>query len=309
MPKIAYKEIRFKGSARAVVAQAQVILNEYSGLALTLRQLYYQFVARGLLPNRQTEYNRLGRIVDDARMSGHIDWDSIIDRTRGVRSLSHWDDPSEIIDACAKQYRVDMWAHQGHRPEVWVEKDALVGIVQQACEPLDVPYLSCRGYTSQSEMWRSSQRLKSYLEGHQTPVIFHFGDHDPSGKDMTRDIVDRLQMFLRAEGLLADNEEIEVRRLALNMDQVRKYKPPPNPAKQTDSRFEAYAAEFGNESWELDALDPKLLHKTMQTAINDLIDEDLWQQDASKAKKGRELLAKAAKRWPKLAKSLARSKS
>ena len=78
---------------------------------------------------------------------------------------------------------------------MWVEKDALFGIVERICSQLDVSFFSCRGYVSQSEMWSASQRLLDKSKKHEKIVLLHLGDHDPSGKDMSRDIVDRLRIF------------------------------------------------------------------------------------------------------------------
>src|SRR2546428_272641 len=103
MPKLWYASTRFSPKSRETIAQANVIIADYEaqGFTLTLRQAYYQFVSRGLIPNTDREYKRLGSIINDARMAGLIDWDSIEDRTRFLRSLSHWDDPSDIMDGAA----------------------------------------------------------------------------------------------------------------------------------------------------------------------------------------------------------------
>lgn len=243
MPKIAYKEFNFRKPTLDMIAKANEIIREYAaqGFDLTLRQLYYQFVSRDLIPNTQKDYKNLGSIINDARLAGLIDWNSIVDRTREVRTLSHFDGPEDIVSACAQQFNLDRWEGQPYRPEVWIEKDALVGVFERVCRELDVPLLSCRGYTSQSEMWGAGQRMLRYKKQKQKPVVFHFGDHDPSGKDMSRDILDRLELF--TGGML------QFERLALNMNQVEQYEPPPNPAKITDSRANAYIAEFGDESW------------------------------------------------------------
>jgi hypothetical protein len=234
MPKIKYKDFKFKPSTMALIVKANEIIAAYSrqGFDLTLRQLYYQFVARDIIPNTQASYKNLGSVVNDARLAGLIDWMTIVDRTRELRALPHWNDPSDIVEACGRQFNLDTWRDQPYRPEVWIEKDALVGVFERVCNELDVPLLSCRGYTSQSEMWAAGQRLLRYRKQKQTPIIFHFGDHDPSGKDMSRDIADRLELFT--------HNAVEFQRLALNMDQVREYDPPPNPAKITDSRANAY---------------------------------------------------------------------
>jgi len=253
MPKIEYISKRFNESTLDLISIANTIIQEYAaqGLNLTLRQLYYQFVSRDKIRNLQSEYKRLGGIISDARLAGLIDWNSIVDRTRELEKNSHWKDPQEIIDACADSFMLDRWANQGHRVEVWIEKDALVEVISKPCKALDVSFFSCRGYTSQSAMWQAAQRLIRYLNADQVPVIIHLGDHDPSGIDMSRDIRERLELFT--------GREIKVDRVALNMDQVRQYNPPPNPTKITDTRSGGYIAEHGNECWELDALDPRTL--------------------------------------------------
>jgi len=265
MPRIKYQDFNFRPASLALIAKANEIIAEYQaqGFDLTLRQIYYQYVSRDLIPNTQRSYKNLGGVINDARLAGMVDWNAIVDRTRELRDLSHWNGPADIIEACSQQFHIDKWAGQPYRPEVWIEKDALVGVFERVCQELDVPLLSCRGYTSQSEMWGASQRLLRYKSKKQTPFILHFGDHDPSGKDMSRDIVDRLELFT--------DGEVKFQRLALNMDQVERYSPPPNPAKVTDSRAKGYIAEFGDESWELDALEPRVLDALVRSAIASIL--------------------------------------
>lgn len=290
MPKIIYKEIKLQPASYALVQTCNEIIAEYQeqGFVLTLRQLYYQLVSRDVIANKQTEYKRLGSIVNDARLAGMIDWLAIEDRTRELRSLPRWTEPSEIIESCAQQFHVDLWKGQKYRPEVWIEKDALVGVIEGVCNELDVPHFSCRGYTSQSEMWVGAMRLKKHARALQIPVIFHLGDHDPSGKDMTRDIFDRMQMFMGGTKL---------ERLALNMDQVEKYNPPPNPAKLTDSRCAGYIAEFGDESWELDALEPRVIADLIRLNVMALVNKKLFKARLDERKEHRKTLQAAADRW------------
>lgn len=286
MPKIKYVDVRFSSSSKRIIAKAIEIIDEYKsqGIGLTLRQLYYQFVSRDLIRNNLQEYKRLGSVINDARLAGEIDWNSIIDRTRNLVGNSHWRSPREIVESCAEQFRYDIWADQKFRPEVWIEKDALIGVIEDVCRKNDVNFFSCRGYTSQSEMWAGAQRHKR--QG-QTPVIIHLGDHDPSGKDMTRDIMDRMALFGGGSELL---------RIALNFDQVRKYKPPPNPAKITDSRAAGYIKEFGNESWELDALEPSVISKLIQKTIDDYKDQDLYDAALARQEAARRRLKTIAKK-------------
>lgn len=204
MPKVAYIEKRFGAALLAVIDKANAIIAEYAaqGFSLTLRQLYYQFVSRDLLKNRLQEYKRLGDIVNDARLAGLIDWTAIEDRTRFLRDLSHWTDPEAIVKSAAASFRLARWDNQPTAVEVWIEKDALVGVIEPVCERLDVPFFSCRGYTSASEMWVAAQRFirRDRARGQRT-LVLHFGDHDPSGKDMSRDIADRIALFKWARGI------------------------------------------------------------------------------------------------------------
>lgn len=291
MPKIKYQDHRFGDETRAMIDRANEVIGQYQaqGFTLTLRQLYYQFVSRDLIPNTVRDYKRLGDVVNNARMAGLIDWDSIEDRTRNLRGLSHWDDPGEIIGDCVRSFRRDMWAGQKYRPEVWIEKDALAGVFEGVCQELDVPFFSCRGYTSQSEMWGAGQRMLAHHEDGKTPYILHFGDHDPSGIDMTRDIKERLQTFTGGRFKLV--------RMALNMNQVEQYDPPPNPAKTTDARFEGYMARFGSESWELDALEPTVMADLVRSRISGIIDRDAWEHDEQVEEEHRELLARLSRTW------------
>jgi hypothetical protein len=271
-----------------VIRKANEILEEYAeqGYDLTLRQLYYQFVSRDYIPNKQEEYKKLGDIISDGRRTGLIDWNHIVDRTRNLQSPSTWSSPSQIVAACANQFAVDLWDGQPYRLECWIEKDALIGVLEVACDPYQVPYFSCRGYTSDSEIWSAAQRLKKYQDDGQEVIVFHLGDHDPSGIDMSRDIKDRLELF--------SGGEIEVRRLALNMVQVEEHEPPPNPAKATDTRFASYQDLYGDESWELDALTPQTITQIIHQEIEQLLDHNTWNEAKETQETGRERLREIA---------------
>lgn len=271
MPKISYLPITFREKTHEIIDIANSIIEAYQkeGYDLTLRQLYYQFVARDLLPNTDKSYGKLGGIINRARLAGIIDWDAIVDRTRSIKRNPHWNGPSQILESAAYSFAIDTRANQDVYLEVWIEKDALVGVISGICEKLDVPYFSCRGYASQSSMWRASERIGKEMcygseenwkeKGNRKAIILHLGDHDPSGIDMTRDIEDRLAMF-RVPTI--------VKRIALTMEQIDEYNPPPNPAKVTDTRYDDYINQYGIECWELDALDPRVITSLIQEHID-----------------------------------------
>jgi hypothetical protein len=283
-----------RGASAEMVTKAEEICIEWGrqGYDLTLRQLYYQFVSRDLIPNTFESYKRLGGIVDKARLAGLLDWSYIVDRTRNVYSTDGADTtPEDAIQSVAGGYQLPRWDNgQPCHVEVWVEKDALSGIVARAAREVHVPYFACRGYVSQSEMYASGRRFGRWVQRGKTVHIFHLGDHDPSGIDMTRDIRERLTMF-------AGGREVNVHRIALNMDQVRLYDPPPNYAKVTDSRFEGYQALYGDDSWELDALDPTVLHDLIVGAVREHIDVPAWEAVGRQEERDQQLLRVVARNW------------
>ena len=138
-------------SSQEIVRRANVIIEDLQsqGHDLTLRQLYYQFVSKGWLPNKQSEYKRLGDIVNKARLAGMISWTSLVDRTRHLHLLNSWDDETEIIQYAAEGeghfgFRTDRWARQPVRMEVWIEKEAFAGVFERICDELHVPFFAWR---------------------------------------------------------------------------------------------------------------------------------------------------------------------
>lgn len=276
MPKETFVPKDFRDKSLAKIAIASEILNEYArmGYDLSVRQLYYQMVARDYIPNNQRSYNRLKKLISDARLAGLIDWNMIVDRGRKTEFAPHWDTPGDIVRSAAAQFQIDKWEDQPVHIEVMIEKQALEGVLAPVCAELDVRFTSNKGYSSQSMMYRIGQRLAWKMQDEdKTVVVLYLGDHDPSGMDMDRDIEDRLSMF--SYTLF---QPIRVDRLALLYEQIEEMRPPENPAKFSDPRAEAYIAQFGHSSWELDAVEPKELARLVRRAVKDLRDPDLWEE-------------------------------
>lgn len=267
---IAYRPKRFRQSDLDDLGRVNNVIDAYSaqGLTLSVRQLYYQFVSRGWCHNNDREYRRIQGLINDGRMAGLVSWDAIEDRNRQLMGLRTYSDPAQVVRSARASYRTDLWANQPWRPEVWVEKAALEGVISTICNELRVDFFSCRGYNSQSEQWRAGRRFAGRIHDGQRPIVFHLGDHDPSGIHMTEDNRERLSLFAGVP--------VTVQRLALNMPQVEKYKPPPNPAKMSDSRAEDYVAAYGRTSWELDALEPTVIRDLIRDAVGRVRDPALW---------------------------------
>lgn len=302
--KETFVEKEFGISAMTMIRTINTILAEYAaqGYDLSLRQLYYQLVSKNVIENTERSYKNVGNLVSDARLAGYIDWDIIKDRGREMVSNPHWGTTADFIENVAPQYRFDLWADQPNYVEVMVEKQALEGVLQPVCRMLDVPFTANKGYSSSSALYEASKRFLKRAEADKELYVIYLGDHDPSGIDMSRDVLDRLNLFIETSmtgelGML--DGRMNVRRVALNMDQVRTLRPPENPAKLTDSRADSYIKRFGRSSWELDAIEPKALAALVRNAIGSVMDAPLFQKNLKKMEKGRKDLLKFAKTYLK----------
>jgi len=311
--KICFTPRHFQHKSQQMLRIAQEIIDEFEadGYILTLRQLYYQFVARDLIENSQRAYSRLGALISSGRLSGNVSWAAIEDRTRRAATQPNWDSPGDIIKSAAYGFNLDRWEGQDTRVEIWVEKEALAGVFSRVAQELGVTLLSCRGYLSASAMYSAAERAWNANQEHMNFQILHFGDHDPSGMDMTRDIQDRMELFCSGSGVYVNNPRstgftpdavCRVDRVALNMDQIREYNPPPNPAKLTDTRSHGYIQEYGKSSWELDALEPRVLADLAKARVQACIsDPGLFADREAEQAEGRELLRAAARDWDNIA--------
>lgn len=288
--KEAFIEKRFRTDSQTLIEHCGQIAAEYGadGYDLTVRQLYYQMVAQDLFPdswvdeafnlkngldrhtkNTMKNYKKFAKLVSDARLAGLLDWRTIVDRARSTRANTHWRDHDQILRAAVNSWAIDKWFNQTYYVEVMCEKDAVAGILAPECAALDIPFTACRGYCSQSLMYQRGKVFEAkWADGERLPAVIYFGDHDPSGLDMDRDVKERLDMF---SGL-----DVDFFRAALTMEQVDELNPPPNPAKATDSRFSSYRRQYGRESWELDALNPRQLVGILESAVERYRDADAW---------------------------------
>lgn len=282
-----------------MIDRANAIINEYEakGYYLTLRQLYYQFVSRKFIRNKHSEYKRLGLAMNVGRLAGLVDWDSISDRTRFLRDYGYFSDVASYIDNVQGGYAEDIWSDQNSYVEVWIEKDALIGVIERSCHKWRVPYFSCRGNNSQSEMYIAGRRLLDKQNEGKDVTILHLGDHDPNGMDMSRDNQERLEMFM-------GNDDWTFNRIALNMDQISTYNPPPDPVKLTDTRAQGYVRKFGHDCWELDALDPDVISKLVGTHISKLVNKKKFNARIEQETYSRSRIARVSDRWQEVDKFL-----
>lgn len=321
--KTKYRDIRLSDSNRSRLAMVNSIVQEYQGqgLVLTLRQLYYQLVSRDVIPNRSDEYNKLSKLLKEGRMAGIVDWEAIEDRLRVPKKPSSFDSPEDILRVAANQFAMPRMQGQETYIEVWVEKDALSGVLSRVTMPYHIPILVNRGYSSTTAMHDAFERFKQ-AECKRIRVLY-LGDFDPSGVDMLRDVEARVREFFIGsvngfdkwsvtrtfpsgkkksiklgrspdlwekvcrEKLGVDFRVIPV---ALTREQIEEYTPPPNPAKRTDSRYRKFEEAHGDTSWEVDALRPEILNQILTDAIEELIDRDKYDKILEEEEDGREKL-------------------
>jgi len=283
MARVKFQELNFRPKTKAILVDVHKVLQDFREKGfnvLTLRQLYYQFVARDLFPdswydpeyeskNNPKSYNKFGNIISKGRRAGVIDWGAIEDRGRKLLGFEEHTNVDSFFEDLEYNYHVNLWKNQRYRVEVWAEKDAVTNVVQAACDPFGVDYMANKGYSSDSALYRAAQRIKHHMTySEQFTIVIYIGDHDPSGIDMTRDLSERMQLF----GGWKD--KFPIYRIALNYDQVEAMSLPPDPAKTADPRGFGYIEKYGTNAWELDAIPPDILKEIIQDGIKEFIDDE-----------------------------------
>ena len=268
-----------------VVTYVNDILNQYT-IKLTLRQIYYKLVSGYGYPNKRSAYNQLSTQLVKARERHDIDETRIEDRSREfLGGDSRFDSLEDYFTYRFESflnspvyYARKMWTSQLEYVMIWIEKDALSKVISTEADKYNVITCPSRGYASYTYV---KEALSTLPEDKEITVL-HFADHDPSGLDMTRDLENRFSQY--------SNLDITVERIALNYDQVQRYGLPPNPTKRADPRSERYTPEYGNECWELDAIEPVELQAMVSEAIRSHIDSNIWNQTLEEIQQEREEL-------------------
>lgn len=287
-----FKSIRMIGRNLDLLTHCNSIVGSYQrqGFRLSLRQLYYQLVTKNLVANEEKSYKRVGKILSNARLSGLTDWAAIEDRGRVPKVPPEFGNIGELVEAALASYRLPRLRGQAIYPELWVEKDALAGVLSPLARRFHVVMMVNKGYSSQSAMYAAAHRIKAAVKADdavEDAVVLYLGDHDPSGMDMVRDIQERLDMFVR------NAFPVDVRKIAINMDQIETYGPPPNPTKLSDSRAQDYIDEYGYECWEVDALPPDVLEQIISDELESIIDQSIVDPILAEEESDKEALRKA----------------
>ena len=257
------KRSRATGAEMEVRAEALIGIVEMSA-PCTVRQVFYQATVRGIVEKSETGYAKVQRQLVDLRREGRIPFTSIADNTRWQRKPITYDSLTEAVERTAATYRRAVWSDLDLYAEVWLEKDALAGVLMPVTARYDIPLMVSRGYASLSYLHEAA----SYMSELAKPVvILHFGDHDPSG----RDAADKIEHTLRE---FAPEVDLEFCRLAVTPEQIETWRLPSWPTKTTDTRSKTWD---GGDSVELDAIEANLLRHLCEMEIEALLPED-WLQ-------------------------------
>lgn len=248
---------------------------------MTVRQVYYQLVARQAIRNHDSQYKRISRLLVDGRKDGSIPWEWVEDRLRRPRAVSMWHDLADFGKTAVNAYRRDVWETQPGYIETWLEKDALSGIFEDIQHPYGVTLNVGRGYDG----WDSIRNAAGRMGSGEDASILYFGDFDPSGEDMARSLEERLSFF---------DCHPEIVKCALTADDITRYNLPPDPAKRTDTRAAEFMAKHGDVSVELDALPGAVLRQRIRQEIETRLDlnalADVRRQEAQEKQRLLKLL-------------------
>ncbi|HBN27223.1 MAG TPA: hypothetical protein DD405_07125 [Desulfobacteraceae bacterium] len=236
---------------------------------LTLRQIYYQLVAKQIIPNRQKYYMKLSRLCVIGRDEGILSEDAFADRLRQIDKPSSWLDLSSFFESVKRSYHKDKWQDQDAYIEIWTEKDALRSVLTEITYPYDVPLMVVRGQVSRTAIYESYERFEEKLNEDKDCYLYYAGDFDPSGLSIYHSLVERLKKY----GAAGDYVNFE--RIALTPEQIERYNLPSDPGKQSDPSYKRFVLEYGDNVVELDSLPPDALRELVKKHIEEHIDNSV----------------------------------
>jgi hypothetical protein len=245
---------------------------------MTIRQLFYRLVSQSLIPNDRKHYQLVSRIMTKARDDGRIPFDYITDRSRPEYKPNVFRDAAGYAKAVQRSYRKDYWATQDEHVEVWVEKDAIIGSIQETCDELGITIRVGRGFLSTTRAHEIAEQFDEIDVTDKPITVFYLGDHDPSGQAIETDLYNRIREYSRS-GVV-----FELKRLAIFKEDIKKYNLPPLRIKQTDNNAAGFARKYGHQCVELDALPPDILRARIKDAVEEHIDFDVWHRSKNTEK-------------------------
>jgi hypothetical protein len=228
---------------------------------VTCRQAFYLCVTAGLIDKAEREYkNTICRLLAKMRRSERIPFDWVADSTRWQRKPDTYGSLESALEHTADYYRRELWDRQDSYVEIWIEKDALAGVLYPITAKWHVPLMVSKGFSSLSYLYEAAEAIKAV---DKPAYLYYFGDHDPSGVHIDRAIERDLRNF-------APDAEIHFKRMAVTVGQIKELSLPTRPTKKTDSRCKG----FKGRSVEVDAIPPATLKEIVSKCIIQHIDHE-----------------------------------
>lgn len=246
-------------SRRRTKAQMEELKAVAIALALqlqpvTVRQMFYQLVSRGLVRKTEREYQGVARLLLELRREEYLDYRMIADNTRWMQKPPSYNSLEQALEDWLSSYRLNLWRDQKDCVEIWCEKDALAGVLYAVTSRWDVPLMVTRGYPSESFLYEAALDIR---ERGKPAYLYYFGDYDPSGVDIARSTEERLRKFV------GDAVPLHFERVAVTEEQIQAWGLPTRPTKPRDTR----AKRFRGESVEVDAIPPDRLRELTEACI------------------------------------------
>ena len=247
-----------------IIEQSRFVLKDEH--PMTLRQLFYRLVSIQVLENTQAHYQKLSRVLTKGREMRFIPFEWMTDRSRAQYKPSMWENPKEFIKIVKESYRKDYWELQPTHVEVWSEKDAIVGTIQETTDHYGVIIRANRGFTSTTKVHEIAEYFRKLSD--KSINVFYLGDHDPSGITIQEELYSRLKEY--------GTPYFEMTRLAIHKADIELFNLPPLRIKDSDTRAKKFRQNYGEDCVELDALPPNELRNRIENAIRGCIEFESW---------------------------------
>jgi hypothetical protein len=231
---------------------------------VTVRQLYYQAEVHDVpgIGKDENGYAKVQRQVLQLRRDGRLPYWCISDATRWMRKPRTHDSIESALNEAAKSYRRNLWLHSEHQIEVWLEKDALAGVVYPVTAACDVPLMVSRGYTSETFAYEA---VEGYASDRRHTILALY-DYDRSGHDAAASLREKVQRFADEMG-----KRVDFKLLGLHGRQVREWGLPTRPHKRATTADRKWPDAV---ACELDAMPPDDLRALVRDAIEEYLPAD-----------------------------------
>ena len=253
-----------KNSLNLIKAMEEIVA---AAQPITGRGVGYKLFVKKLIPSMKTnDMQRVYRLLKEAREQGIIPWDWIVDESRQLEKTASWNDPDEYTRTMINAYRRDYWNQQPVRVEVWSEKGTVRGVLRPVLDEYGIGFRVVHGFASATIV----HDVAEDDDGREL-IVLYVGDWDPSGLCMSeQDLPERLKRY--------DGGHVTLWRVALTQDQLTGLPSFPASDKAKDPRYPWFARNYGQECWELDALDPNLLRDRVRQHIEVCIEPQAWER-------------------------------